>query len=480
MDELQWKVTDMPKEDEKKSDITRKEKIGFFIVNVGNIPIMTMMNMYLLYYYVTVIGLDPVAIGTLFLIARLLDAINDPLMGYVIDHLPKTKLGRFRSYIIIGSIICGLNYLVLWLGPGLLPTGKLIIAFITYLLFGFTFDLMDIPLNSMIPVMSGRDRDRTLLSSIKGLGYLFGLGIFLLLPVPFLNLFSSEQEGFYVLIILTVTMIISFSVIGALLIKERVQPLTEEKYKIKDSIKILGARPVLSFFLESITEGIGGGMFTALLFFFFVFVIQKEELFIVYTAFSGIGVLIGVFLLPRLIEKFGKKTTKIIANGISLLAFFLIFFIPRTNIALVLIMFGFSAIGMGINGLLSYGIQADNMDYIEWKFGFRAEAAVASINSFIVKGAGGIGASIAAYALAIIKFNADLPAQTEATIQGLYYIIFGIPSLLYFIGFLIWAFLYPLNRDTRQIMLNELQDLRRDQLDKKDLSESILNQTREK
>nr|MDO8110289.1 MFS transporter [Candidatus Sigynarchaeota archaeon] len=140
--------------------INWKEKLAYFSVNVGNIPIMTLIGGFLLIFYVDVVGLDPAAVATLFLITRVLDGLNDPIMGYIIDHLPNTKWGRFRPYIVLGTIICGLNYLLLWLGPSLAAFNKLVIAYISYILIGITFDLMDVPLNSLIPVMSTSEKER--------------------------------------------------------------------------------------------------------------------------------------------------------------------------------------------------------------------------------------------------------------------------------------------------------------------------------
>lgn len=74
-----------------------KEKTAFAMANIGNIPIMTLMSGYLLIFYTDVVGLNAADIATLFLITRILDGINDPVMGFVIDHLPRTKLGRFAD-----------------------------------------------------------------------------------------------------------------------------------------------------------------------------------------------------------------------------------------------------------------------------------------------------------------------------------------------------------------------------------------------
>ena len=67
------------------------------MANFGNIPVMTLINGYLLIFYTNICGLSPAACATLFLIARFLDAINDPLVGFMIDHLPEDRDRELRS-----------------------------------------------------------------------------------------------------------------------------------------------------------------------------------------------------------------------------------------------------------------------------------------------------------------------------------------------------------------------------------------------
>ncbi|MHA1673712.1 MAG: MFS transporter [Promethearchaeota archaeon] len=447
---------------EQESLLTLKEKFSFAAVNPGNIPIMTLMGMFLLYFYNVVVGLDLIAIGTLFLVARVMDGINDPLMGFVIDHLPRTKLGRFRTYLMIGAVICSINYALLWLGPSLASSGKLVIAYITYILFGFTFDLMDIPLNSMIPVMSDRDKDRNTLSNIKGVAYMLGALLWIIGTVPFVSSFPTEQQGYHVWIILASTVVLVLSIIGTLGIKERILPVKEEKYAMGDIIKILGAKPVLILFLETFMVQIGSAVTGAVSLYFLTYVLEKPDLISIMGSSVIIGVLIGAIVGPSMITKYGKKTTKIIAGIISFIGPLISLFIPRDLPYLFVIVTLLTSPGLGISSILNYGIQADNIDFIEWKFGFRAEGAVASLQSFIVKAGSGIGSAITAYALAIINFDVDLVFQTEGTIQGLYFVAYGIPTFFIVGALLIWAFGYPLNPSVRKKMMGDLINQRED------------------
>ena len=146
------------------------EKISLFMTYAGNIPLMTLLSAYFLIYYTTVVGLDPKALATLFLISKVVDGISDPVMGYVLDRFPVTKLGKFRPMLILGTIICVINYILLWFGAVWSPVGKYVIVYVTYLLLGWTFDVMDISKNSLIPVMSTSSKERNKLTLAGALG----------------------------------------------------------------------------------------------------------------------------------------------------------------------------------------------------------------------------------------------------------------------------------------------------------------------
>lgn len=147
-----------------------KERISYFFTNIGNIPIMTMVNAYLLYYYTDTLGMDPNTVATMALVSRVFDGVNDPFIGYFIDRSPNSRFGKFRRTLIIGVIICTLNYAVVWMGPAYVSeTAKYVIAYISYMLLGVTFPVMDIALNSMLPVMTTDMDERNVLATIKNL-----------------------------------------------------------------------------------------------------------------------------------------------------------------------------------------------------------------------------------------------------------------------------------------------------------------------
>lgn len=447
--------TELVAKKKEESLLTNKEKFSFFLVNMGNIPLMTLLGSFLLIFYTDVVGLDPAVIGTLFLVSRIFDGINDPISGYLIDHLPRTKMGRFRSYLIIGTVVTSAVFLLTWLGPSMAQTGKIFLAFLGYILFGFVFDLMDVPLNSMISVMSDRDRDRTTLSNIKGFAYMLGGVVIYVVALPFVGMFASEQVGYHWLIIFFTAFVIVFSIIGTLGIKERVNPLNKEKYTFRDLFRILGNRAVFTHFLNQLVLMTANGLLQGSILFFCIYVLNRPDIFTWFGLSRVIGTVIAMALIPFMTRKLGKKNTKTIADVVTIIGFLAMFFLPADKPLLFVIVQLITAPGMGMTGILMYSIQADNTDYVEWKQGHRAKGAVAALNSFIVKAGLGLGSGIGAYILGMIGYVPNA-VQSAGTIRGLYTLNFLIPALISVLGVILWVVLYPLNKKTSEQMLSDL------------------------
>ncbi len=395
--------------------VTLKEKVCYAMVNLGNIPIQAVLGAYLLIFYTNVVGLSPASCATLFLIARIMDGLNDPFVGFVIDHLPTTKYGHFRPALIIGTVLCSINFMLLWFGPLMIPSGKLVIAYLTYLLIGVLFPVMDISLNSMLPVMTTDMDERNVLSSLKGFIYMLGMfAINVVAPIIIGN--TSEKEGYIKLIVIVTIIVVAFSVIGTLGLKERVQAEPgKDQYGIKDLFRILGQRPVAVTFLSSLLYMVGVFVANTALAYFFTYVIGNLALISVVSMVELIALLPATIIVGMLINKIGKKKAYVIGL-IVMGAVPLIRLIDVANIPILMAATAIAGFASGLCTPLTYGIQADNTDYIELKMGYRAEAAVAALSSFITKCGMGIGGAVPGYLLAAVGFDATAQKDRKSVV----------------------------------------------------------------
>ena len=442
--------------------IKMREKLSFAMANFGNIPVMTLINGYLLIFYTNICGLSPAACATLFLIARFLDAINDPLVGFMIDHLPTRKMGHFRPTLILGTILCSANFLLLWFGPMLSTSGKLAIAYVSYILLGVLFPVMDISLNSLLPVMTEDMKERNSLSSIKGLAYVIGaLVIGVAAPRD-----TSNKQGYINLVLIMTAVIFFFSIIGTMGVKERVKPQMENSYSVKELFKILSQKPVYITFLAVLLYSIGSNIVNAANTYFYTYIFEDLTLASIITLITCVTVFPATMVIGNLIGRFGKK--KMYAIGLALAGLApIIRLLDVRSIPLLIVSVLIAGIGAGFAAPLNYGIQADNTDYIEVSMGIRAEGAVASLSSFVSKCAMGIGGAIPGYLLQLAGFDSKAAVQNDNVINVIVLCVLILPAIVNVVAIVIFSKGYPITKEK----LNEQICLMREKRSKSGISE---------
>ena len=445
--------------------IKMREKLSFAMANFGNIPIMTLINGYLLIFYTNICGLSPAACATLFLIARFLDAINDPLVGFIIDHLPTRKMGHFRPTLILGTILCSVNFLLLWFGPMLSTSGKLAIAYVSYILLGVLFPVMDISLNSLLPVMTEDMKERNSLSTIKGLAYVIG-ALVIGVAAPLILGDTSNKQGYINLVLIMTAVIFFFSIIGTMGVKERVKPQMENSYSVKELFKILSQKPVYITFLAVLLYSIGSNIVNAVNTYFYTYIFEDLTLASIITLITCVAVFPATMVIGNLIGRFGKK--KMYAIGLALAGLApIIRLLDVRNIPLLIVSVLIAGIGAGFAAPLNYGIQADNTDYIEVSMGIRAEGAVASLSSFVSKCAMGIGGAIPGYLLQLAGFDSKAAVQNDDVINVIVLCVLILPAIVNVVAIVIFSKGYPITKEK----LNEQTYLLREKRSKAGISE---------
>lgn len=442
-----------------KDQVTLREQIGFGLVNIGNIPITALVSSFLLIFYTNVVGLSPASCATLFLIARIFDGLNDPIIGYVIDHLPNTKYGHFRPPLVVGTILCSVNFLLLWFGPLFSPVFKLGIAYISYLLLGILFPVMDISLNSLLPVMTTNMDERNTLSTIKGVIYMVGM-MALNIAAPIVIGDTNRARGYLIIVVIVFFVVLICSLVGTVGIKERVLVKKEKKYNIREMFCVLGQRPVYIMFLATLLMTVGMYVSNTVNTYFFTYIIGDFTLFGIASAVSMLAIFPAMLLSGRLVKCCGKKNLFIA----GLLCMTICPLLRLLNIYSLPLLFGCTALvgfGQGLTMPLSYGMQADNTDYVELKTGLRAEAAIASLSSLVLKCAMGIGGALPGYLLAYAGFNEKLNQQPEAVNQMIIVCVLIVPTIFTVIGAIIMGIGYPLNKEVLEQQTKKMEEIRK-------------------
>lgn len=418
--------------------MTLKEKAGFALVNLGNIPVMTLLNTYLLIFYTDVVEISPATVATLFLVSRLMDGLTDPIMGFLIDRFPKTKFGKYRPILILGTIICCINYLLVWFAPLLIPQAKVLVIAVSYLLLGVTFDMMDIPLNSLIPVLAKEDNQRNVLSSIKGVSYTVGPTLLNIIAPLTIAGFTSKLQGYIVLITGTVITVLFFTIVGAMSVKEKSdfdsakdgeKQKGKTKYSFSDMVKIIKIPSVFTLFLSMLLVTAANNIFSGSILYYVTYILGDERVFSLASLIGMLGAVIAGSLVPKLAKKYGKQkvyTIALLMDGLILLAVIVL----NHNLLMFYLMYLVVQFGLGLINTIQYSISAENVDLIHQELGIQTAGLIASLNSLIMKFAMAVGGAVPGFILSSFGYVAN-QNQTARSNLGIVIATFMIPFVLY-------------------------------------------------
>lgn len=174
-----------------------KEKAAYGLGAGGKDMVYALSSSYVMYYYQDILGLQATFVGLILMIARVFDAINDPFMGVLVAKT-NTKYGKFRPWILSGTVLNAFVLYALFSAPDLSKTGLMVYFAIIYILWGVTYTMMDIPYWSMIPAVTEQPKDREQLSVVgrtcAGIGSAL-IQVGTVLCVAFLG-GGSEVKGF--------------------------------------------------------------------------------------------------------------------------------------------------------------------------------------------------------------------------------------------------------------------------------------------
>jgi len=443
------------------------EKIGYGAGDTASNFFFQTFGIFLLYYYTDVFGISAAAVGTLFFVSRLWDAVNDPIMGAIADRTD-TRHGKFRPYLLWVAVPYGVMGYLMFANPDFDETGKLIYAWVTYSLMMMLYTAINVPYSALMGVMTPSSKERTVLSSYRFIGA-FGGGLLISMLVrPLVQSIGGGDEalGFqYTMILFAVASVLLFWYTFAAT-TERVPTPVVEKRSIKQDIgRLVKTRAwvVLCF----------GGIFTlasiavknAVVIHFFKYYVGDDgtPLFWVFdmtTVFMTIGMLaliVGVSATSALTERFDKRNLLIVLSLLNCVTMVALFFVPVDNFALLMVVNIAGSLFAGPTAPLVWAMYADVADYGEWKFGERTTGLVFSASMFAQKFGLTIGAGLSGWLLAAFGYEANVE-QTETSLLGIRLLFTLIPAAIALLNVVVLLF-YDLN--DRQVSEIEAELARR-------------------
>jgi GPH family glycoside/pentoside/hexuronide:cation symporter len=482
--------------------LTFKEKVGYGFGDLASCLFWSTIMSQLLFFYTDVFGLTGRAAGIMFFVSRILDAIFDVVIGMTADRT-KSRWGKFRPYLLWGAIPLAVSAVLTFTTPEFGEVGKLIYAYLTFILFMFLYSTVNIPYTALLGVISGDPVDRTSASSFKFTGaYLAGF-IVSATVLPLAAHFGHESvaKGWQMTMSIYGVAAVVFFFITFLSTHERIQPIAKEKTSIKNDLKDLSkntpwmllfvvtilfilfvcirmsvtthyfkyyigeqASPLLThiynFLLKYILNplyGIFGSQATP-----FLDETHKYGYEVLTSIFNTLGQgisLVGVLLVPWFTKVVGRKSAVIILFVIAMICTGSFYFLSPANLTLIYILQLVGSITGGPISALLWVLYADTADYSEWKTGRRATGLVFSASIMSTKIGWAVGSMVAAFILDQTGFVANVVQNIDVQ-NGLKAMMSTIPVAVGVVALIILAFFYKLDEPTMKKVKADL-DLKR-------------------
>ncbi|MBR2644741.1 MAG: MFS transporter [Clostridia bacterium] len=408
---------------ESKPKLSLMSKISYGLGAVGKDMVYMLSASYVLYYFQDVLGSRfdtagrtaiTVAMGVILLVARIFDAFNDPLMGVIVAKT-KTKWGKFRPWLLIGTLTNAVILFFMFACPPKLDAGGVIAyAAIFYILWGVTYTMMDIPYWSMIPAFTegGKEREglTTLARSCAGVGSAI-ITILTMKAVPMLGkLFGAEGGdielvGFKWFALVVAILFIAFTILTCVFVKEK-STVEMKTVSVKEMFRALLRND------QAMTAVIAIVLINTA-----IYITSNLVIYFFKYDFGGAVQILSMMLLYPLLRNLIKMSnTKIFYTclGMSIVGYAVLLTLAIIGMNNVLVLFipGFFIFAAsGLLNILTTVFLANSVDYGLLKNGTSDESVIFSMQTFVVKLASGIAAFAASICLAIT----NLQSGTEVT-----------------------------------------------------------------
>jgi GPH family glycoside/pentoside/hexuronide:cation symporter len=437
-----------------------REYVGYALGDTASNFFFQTFSIFLTYYYVDVWGITALAVSLMFPIIRLFDALNDPVMGLIADRT-QTRWGKFRPYLIWGAIPYGICGYLLFAGPDLGSTAKLIYAYITYTLMLISYTVINVPYSSMLGVISPSSRTRAVASSFRFMGAFSGALLISLFVRPLVKYLGGTDEAGAVNYVhgFRLTMAI-FAVASVILFwitfvttKERVTPPPGQKTNVREELReLFRNRPWIMLLIASVLSTTFVALRAGSTLFYFKYVVGDDgsSVFLgldrstIFLTTGSIGLVAGTALLGSIVRRIDKKSCAAALSAVTGLCFGIFFFLPRDWYGIMLALNMLAQFCAGPTSALTWALYGDVADYGEWKFGRRSTGLVYSASLFAIKTGLVVGGVLLPLFLHFFGYVKDA-AQTPAALLGItlaFSIVPGIIALLKAGALLI----YPLNQ----------------------------------
>jgi glycoside/pentoside/hexuronide:cation symporter, GPH family len=447
--------------------LTLRTKLAYGVGDLGSALTGAMISVLLAVYLTDVVGLRPAYAALIIFIVMSWDYINDPIIGFLANRT-KTRWGSYRPFLLFGALPFGLSFASLWYVPPIQSeTGLFFYYLVAYFIYEILFTLVIIPYISMTPRLTNDYDERTSLTSYRMVFSLLGSMIAFVVPLAIIgDVIPQNAERIFIVGIAMAIISASPYLLTFLGTKETIQPPVDTKpIKLRESLKVAYKnKPFLSAVLLYLLTIGAFEISSVMTIYFFKYALGVNESTDVFLGIMFVAAVLSVPLWNFLSRKLDKTRAYIIAMVIMIGLRITIIVLPSgTPIFLLYLLMFLAGVTLAAGQTLPWAIIPDTIEYDEYLSGTRHEGVFYSMMQL----ARGIAVSLAIPGVLLLLdlsgYDGTLAIQSPGTNMMIRLLFGGVPVLL-FIGGVITAFYYPLNRKKYEKIKLELEQRKKDQV----------------
>lgn len=432
------------------------EKLAFGGGNLAACLIMQPIASFLMFFYTDVYKISAVTAGTLFLVARILDSIVDFSMGYLVDRT-KSRWGKFRPYVMFGCLPLSVLGVLCFTVPGFGETGKVIYAYVTYLLVMVLYSVVTIPCTAMLPAITQDPEERVKVNNYPQFLGMAALMFVVVFTMPLVGMLGKGDpaKGFFNTMVIFCSIALVLFLIFSAKVRERIVVERKEQLTLKQALPNLIKNKYLLLLIGTFVFFMSG--FTirnTVQMYYLIYAVQRPDLIPTVGLLSILPLILTILLVPTIVGKLGKKNALILGMVIVIVANTAQYFVSFNNITMIYVLTALGGVGSGLFVPLTWGMLPDTVDYAHWKFGNRTEGIISSTFVFAQKASSGIAGYLAGIILVAVGYVANAP-QTAEAMKGISFLYNVAGSILALIA-VIFMFFYDLDAKKYKEIIDDL------------------------
>lgn len=422
-----------------------RDKIGYGLGDFGCNMSFAFINNYLMVFYVTCMGIKAKHFAVIILLAKIFDAINDPIIGGICDASKPGKDGKFKPWIKWASLPLLVSSILMFIyAPNAPYALKIAMCLGLYCVWSVAYTSVNVPYGSMQSVITTQSDERSSLSTWRSVGAMLAqIPVMVLLPKLVYDSKTSNPRGNVFIYIVGVMGLIGFVsfILLRKLTTERVEPTVNNEQKFnyfKTLASFFKNKPMMGVTISSVAYLALMMTVTNSMQYVFMCYFKNTKIIPIATIIAGLPIGLGIVITKPLLKKFTKKQLCTYPFAISAVAAGVATFVRFDNPYVWIAFIGVSMFGTCFYLTLMWALVADCIDYQEEKTGRREEGSIYATYSLFRKIAQGVGASIIALSLDLTGYSEKLDALSQA--EGVPEKIYTMTGALPLIGALICLF----------------------------------------